>query len=363
MAKIAAPVLYQQRLRALRETLRSHRLDGYLIQNRMDQYWLTGFTGEDGAVLVTPRVVVLITDGRFDETADVEAPWAKKVLRTQRGPAQTAQAIGRYKIERLGFNPDHMNVRTLTGLRTLVRPTKLTAASGLLVDLRVSKSAEELACMRRAIDVAERAFKRVRRLIKPGAVEREIAAKLTYEMQRLGASGPSFAPIVAAGANASLPHYRPGATRVGENDAVLIDWGARVDWYCSDLTRVAPVGSLPARLCEVQDIVCRAQAAAIAEVRAGVAAADVDEAARRVIAQAGFGKQFKHSLGHGLGLDVHEAPSVGRMSKHTLVAGAVVTIEPGIYLPGVGGVRIEDDVLVTEDGAERLSTLPPVLSA
>lgn len=357
-ARKSIPEPYKTRLARLREAMAAKQLDGYLVHNRPEQIWLTGFTGEDGSVLVTPRALVLLTDGRFDETADVEAPFARKVLRKKRGAETTAREVKRLKIDKLGYEPDHLVVRMFTELKKELDKTRLVAASGLISKLRIIKDAEEVVRIRRAIDVAQRAFKKVTAWMKPGQTEREVAAKLIFEMQRLGAQGPSFPPIVASGPHGSLPHHDPTDRKLRDGEPVLIDWGARVEWYASDLTRMVWIGSIPRQIAKIYDIVREAQAAAIDAVRAGARTSEPDLAARKVISAAGYGKQFTHSVGHGLGLLVHDGPGLRRTGKDRLEAGMVVTIEPGIYLPGVGGVRLEDDVLVTENGHEVLSTLP-----
>ncbi|MGD8453034.1 MAG: Xaa-Pro peptidase family protein [Phycisphaerae bacterium] len=355
--KAAIPSPYSERIAGLRAQMVRRGLDGYLIVNRMDQYWLTGFTGEDGQVLLTPRAVVLLTDGRFSEAADLQAPYARKVVRKTRTPATNAKEIARHKLGKLGFDPDHVSVADFTALKKLVKPTKLVAASGLTHAARLLKDAGEVAAIRKAIDVAEKAFRRLCKWLKPGVTEREVAARLEYEMQMLGAQGPSFSTIVAVGANSSLPHYEPGTTVVANGLPILIDWGARVNWYCSDLTRMIWLGKPPAKMVEINRIVHEAHDAAIAAVRPGMTANDVDKVARNHIKKAGYGPAFSHSLGHGMGLDIHEPPWVRVGSDTVLEPGAVFTIEPGIYLPGVGGVRIEDDVLVTKTGCEVLTSM------
>ena len=354
--KVPAP--YNDRVRRVRAEMARRGIDGYLIQNRMDQFWLTGFTGEDGFVLVTPRVVALLTDGRFDEAADIEAPWARKVLRTQRTAERNAEEILKYKPKRVGFDPGHLCVAEFNALRKHLRPAQLVAAEGIILEMRLHKDAGEIKAICKSIRVAEQAFQKLRRWVKPGVTERAIAARLAYEMQCLGAQEVSFPTIVAAGANASLPHYEPGDAKVKKGQGILIDWGARVGWYTSDLTRMIWPGSIPREMAEVQRVVKEAHDAAIAFVKPGVSCHDVDGVARQVIEKAGYGAHFNHALGHGMGLDVHEGPRVGRDTKTVLRPGMVITIEPGIYLPGKGGVRLEDDVLVTEKGHRVLSTLP-----
>ncbi len=358
----AIPKPYSLRINKLREAMAGRDLDGYLIQTRMDQYWLTGFTGEDGLVLVTPRSVILLTDGRFDEAADKEAPYARKVLRKKRGPEWTAKEVQRCKIERLGFNASHMTVADHKALRKLVKPTQLVDTEDLVTPHRAIKDADEIKRMRKAIDIAQKSFQKLRRWLKPGLSERQVAARLVYEMQSLGAQGETFPSIVAFGPNSSLPHAVPGDRKLKKNDIALFDWGAHVNWYGSDLTRVICLGSIPARLRKVYDVVREAHDRAIEAVRPGITSHELDAVARKIIDKAGFGKHFNHALGHGLGLVAHEVPRVGKGTETELEAGMVITIEPGVYLPGVGGVRIEDDVLVTRSGYEVLTTLPVDLS-
>lgn len=353
----SAPSPYADRLARLRAAMREKRIDGYLIANRMDQLWLTGFTGEDGQVLVTDSAVTLLTDGRFDETAETEAPWARRVLRVKRGPDATVRCIRRSKLARIGFEPGHLSVLWYTEMAKGLRPARLTPTSGLISTMRMVKDGGEVNAIRSAIRLAEKAFANVTREPPRGITEAQLAARLTFEMRSLGAQGDAFSPIVACGATSSLPHYEP-SNRVLNGEGILIDWGCRVGWYVSDLTRMVWPRSIPAELGTAHEAVRAAHDAAIAAIRPGLRASAVDQVARRVIAKYGFDKQFNHALGHGIGLDVHEAPRLGKKSADVLQPGMVVTIEPGVYLPGVGGVRLEDDVLVTETGHEVLSSLP-----
>ncbi len=352
------PEPYSLRINKLRNELARRKLDGYFVQERMDQFWLTGFTGEDGGAVVTRNAVVLLTDGRFDEAADRESPFAKKVLRKKRDAQTNAKEIKKLRIQKLGFNPGHMSVADYNDLKKHLSPVKLTPADGMITPFRGIKDAGEVERMRAAIRVAEQAFERVRAWLRPGLTEREIAAQLVYEMQRLGAQGETFPSIVAVGPNSSLPHYEPGDRPLTENEILLVDWGARVGWYGSDLTRVLWLGSIAPELKKIFEIVRESHDRAIAAVRPGIKTHDVDRVAREVIRKAGYGERFNHATGHGLGLVAHETPRVGKGTKIKLEPGMVITIEPGIYLPGLGGVRLEDDVLVTETGYEVLSTLP-----
>jgi Xaa-Pro aminopeptidase len=227
--------------------------------------------------------------------------------------------------------------------------------------LRQIKDREEVAEIRQAVRYAEKAFAAIRVTLRPEQTEKEIADALDYQLRRFGARGSSFPPIVAAGPRGALPHATPGDEPVGEQESVLIDWGAAGRLYKSDLTRVLVTGRISPKLRRIYGLVLAAQTQAIAAIGPGVAAQEVDAVARGVIAAAGYGRRFGHGLGHGLGLEVHEAPRLTAASSTVLQAGMVVTVEPGIYLPGWGGVRIEDDVLVTRRGHEVLTTAPKQL--
>jgi Xaa-Pro aminopeptidase len=356
--KTSIPSPYAERIAAVREEIESRGVDALLIQSRTDQFYLTGFTGEDGGLLLTPRQVVLLTDSRFDESADRKAPYAKKIIRKSRGPAETAKIIRRHKLAVIGYDPHVMSVYEFTALKKELSGVKLRPLSGICDTLRQAKTDSEVDAISHAVVIAEQAFKATLKFIRPGRSEQEVAAKLDYEMRRRGATGSAFGPIVASGPNASLPHHEPGSRLLEANEGILIDWGARADWYVSDLTRMVWLGRIPPRMRKICDVVTEALAAGIDAVVPGKAGRQVDAAARKVITNAGFGKQFGHALGHGIGLMVHESPRLAKTSEDELEPGMVVTIEPGIYLPGVGGVRLEEDVLVTESGCEVLSTLP-----
>jgi len=346
-----------ERLRRLREIMHRRNLSAFLVTDPVDQFYLTGFDGEDGAALISAKRVYLMTDSRFDEVADRHAPWASKIVRRGGLTEAVGKLLNRRRVRRVGIQSSHISMHDAAELRRVVGATRLVAMPGVADELRLCKDATELVTIRRAIDIAQKAFIATNRRIRIGLSERRIAADLEHEMRRLGADAASFPTIVAIGPNGSLPHARPGDRRVERGSAILIDWGARVGGYCSDLTRVVFVARIPPRLGKVYQVVLDAQLRAIQAIRPQVRADRVDAVARRRITRAGYGKRFGHGLGHGLGLKVHEQPRVSRLSKAELQVGMVFTVEPGVYLPGVGGVRIEDDVLVTPEGVEVLSTL------
>ena len=332
-------------------------ISAYLVTNPTDYFHLIGFSGEDSAVLILPREVHIVSDGRFDETIKHECPWATKWLRKGLLSAEIGTVVRALKLRSMAVQTDHLTVAEHDAVRRHCKLRRLVAAPSIVGDMRRIKDASELATMRQAIRVAEAAFEAMRDTIRIGQTELELAARLEYEMKRRGSTRPAFATIVAEGRNAAHPHAHPGRRKVKRGSALLIDWGSRVGGYCSDLTRMIFVGSMPPRIAVIYDIVLDAQCRAIQAVRPGARMCDVDAVARDLITDAGYGQAFNHGLGHGLGLDVHEPPSLSWRSSDKLKVGDVVTVEPGIYLPGVGGVRIEDDVLVTPTGHRVLSRL------
>jgi Xaa-Pro aminopeptidase len=356
--KVPAPSpLIANRLKRFRGKMKSKKVGAFLVSKPMDYFYLTGFTGEDSAVLITGREVHAISDGRFDEAINQECPWVKRWLRKGTLNAEIGKVCKALKLKKLAVQPDGMTLEDFESVRKESRPTGLVHAPPITGTMRRLKDEAELKAMRKAIKNAEEAFKTMCAAIKVGQTELEMAARLEYEMKIRGASGPSFPTICAEGPNAALPHAFPGKRKVKKGSAILFDWGARVGMYCSDLTRMVFVGSIPSRIAEVYDIVLQAQRRAIRAIRPGLTMRAIDKVARDFITEAGYGEQFNHSLGHGLGLDVHEPPLVSWRSDEKFKAGMLVTVEPGIYLPRVGGVRIEDDVIVTPGGCRVLSRL------
>jgi Xaa-Pro aminopeptidase len=354
------------RRRRLVRRLVELRIDALLVTAPANVRYLSGFTGEDSALVVGRRWAALVTDGRFAAQAQRECPTLQAHIR-RGGMAQALATVLRgRRVRRLGLEAEHATLEFQDKLSQVVSAGRLMNTLGLVTELRARKDAAEVAAIRRAVRIAEQAFSGMiaggaKALV--GRTEAQVAGELEYRMRQLGAEGPSFPSIVAAGKNAALPHYRPGSLRVRRGQPVLIDWGAKASGYCSDLTRVIFIGTIPPQIGRVYELVLAAQKAGIAAVRAGRPVQQVDAAAREVIAQAGFAEQFSHGLGHGIGLEIHEAPAVSWRNGQKLQAGQVVTVEPGIYLSGVGGVRIEDDVLVRAGEALVLSSLSKELRA
>lgn len=347
----------------LRAAAKTAKIDAVLITNPVDVGYLTGFTGDDSFLLAleAQNKAILLTDGRYDEQAKKECPGVDVHVREGRRTRAVAEALKGRGVRRVGLQSEHVTLGFHKALRDALGKRKLMEITGLLSDLRQTKDESEVRAIRQAIRIGEAAFLQLTAGGKKnfiGRTERQIAAELDHRMRDLGADAPSFETIVAAGSNSSRPHHRAGSRRIQSNQPVLIDWGARVGGYGGDLTRVLLTGTIPPEFTELYTVVVSAQKAGLRTIRPGKSCKSVDAAARGVIEAAGYGEKFVHSLGHGLGRDVHEAPALAKTNSQRLKAGMVVTVEPGIYIPGVGGIRIEDDVLVTSKGAKRLSRLP-----
>jgi len=345
---------------------RDAKVDAYLASRPEDVSYLSGFTGDDSLLLFGRAWACLITDGRYAEQAADECAGIEVHVRSGAVARAVAGVLAGRGVRGLALPADEVTLRMHELMSKVIAPRRLKAVGAVVREVRAVKSTAEVAAIRKAVRLAERAF---RSLLAGGAKaligrsERRIAAELDYRMRLAGAEGPAFETIVAAGAHGSLPHHRPGAAKIRRGQAILFDWGAKLGGYCSDLTRVVFIGTIPPKIAEIYELVRRAQAAGIKALRGGAACKSVDSAARRIITRAGFGERFAHGLGHGIGMEVHELPTLAGTVTGRLRAGMVVTVEPGIYLPGAGGVRIEDDVLVTPGGPRRLSSLPRALEA
>jgi len=359
------------RRRAVMRKVKAGRADALLVTREEDVGYLSGFTGEDSFLLLARGRAALLTDGRYGEQARRECAGLEVIVRDGAMSTVVARAVKERGIRRLAVQSEDVTLLQREMLAKRLCGCKLVSMRGVVSGRRTVKDQGEIAAIRKAIRVAERAFRKLLAAGAEGLVgrsENDLAGELEYLMRLEGASAASFETIVAVGPHSSLPHHRPGKARIRRDQVVLIDWGAEVDGYCSDLTRVVAVGRIPPKLADVYEVVLRAQQAGIDAIRPGVATGTPDGAARAVIESAGYAAGILHSLGHGIGREVHEPPGLGRAAKAgrgspRLRSGMVVTVEPGVYLPGLGGVRIEDDVLVTPGGARRLSTLPRSLKA
>jgi Xaa-Pro aminopeptidase len=343
------------------QSLRKSGISGLLVTNPKNVTYLTGFTGEDSYLVIGPNHLQLFSDSRFETQLQQECPSIAVEIRTSHTTMIEflAQEIPKFKLGRLGVEASSMTVAMRDSLAEKLAPVELVSQQGLIEELRQIKDSEEIDELRSAVRQAERGYQFMKSLLLPEMTERQAAHELEHGMRRFGALRAAFEPIIAVGDHSALPHYRAGLRRFHESQFVLCDWGAvSSKGYHSDLTRVWSMGKVPPKLHRIYGVVLNAQQAAIASIRPGIKCQDVDGVARKVIDQAGYAKYFGHGLGHGIGLDIHEGPRLSPISTDELKPGMVVTVEPGIYLPGVGGVRIEDDVLVTRDGYEVLTSLP-----
>ena len=331
------------------------KLDGLLVAFSPNLRYLTGFTGSNGSLLVLGGKSILFTDPRYRIQATQEVTCRVK---TATGPllAEVAATIARLGLKRIGYEPARTTCDSYESLKSrLPMRASLEPVKGWIEELRMVKSPAEIALIRRSVETNSRAFEQAVARVRPGMTEQDLAAELEYRMRRLGAEKPAFETIVAAGVRSALPHAQPTAARLKPRDLVLVDMGAIVNGYCSDMTRMLFLGVPAAKVKRVYRVVLQAQLAAIATVRAGASTAAVDRAARKVLKAHGLERAFVHSTGHGLGLEIHEPPRLGKRDKGRLQAGMAITIEPGVYLEGFGGIRIEDTVVVTENGCEILT--------
>lgn len=350
---------YKGRQAALRARMERAGLDGCWLYERANVRYLCGFSGEDSTLLVSAERAVLVTDSRYSEQAEREARVDEVVSRHTTMAQAVAGLCRKLGIARLGFTAANLPHAGYLSLRQSAPRLHLHALkSGLAEGLRIRKDAEEVSAIRQAVRVAQDAFLALLGEVRPGVTEKWLAARLQYEMRSLGAEDASFDIICACGANASMPHAVTGDCKLAEGQGVLLDWGARLNGYCSDLTRVQGVGTIPASIEPLVDTVLEAQEAVLKALKPGERCSDADAAGRAVIARSGRGRFLGHSMGHGVGLAVHEEPRLGPGSDTVLLPGMVVTVEPGVYVPGKHGVRIEEVVLITNDGHEVLSDLP-----
>lgn len=336
-------------------------LDAMLITSTPGERYAMGFHGE-GLALVSKEDCWYFTDSRYIEAANklITGAHIDCVGRGRGHRTLAAQVIREQGLKKVGFESNYMSVDMLSACEKDL-PCTLIAAPELLSRLRASKGADELACMRTAQNIADQAFANILNFIRPGVTEREIAARLVYELMLQGAEKPSFDPIAAAGANGSMPHAVPGDTVIEKGMFITMDFGALYHGYCSDMTRTVCVGQPTTEMQAVYDTVLKAQLAGLSAARAGIPGCDIDQAARAVIEQAGYGAYFGHALGHSLGLEVHESPNFSPSDRSVMPVGAVVSCEPGIYLPGQFGVRIEDVVILNENGCENITGSPKEL--
>ena len=332
------------------------KIDAFLVSGLPNIRYLSGFTGSHGLLLVTPDERMLYTDPRYTIQASEECNCAVRTVKGRALQTTATQLIKRKRLKRIGFEKARMSYEDYATLKeNLPLGASLKPVAGVIEKLRMIKSEDEIARIRRSVLTNSEAFQNTRKRIKPGISESEVAAELEYQMRLHGAEKPAFETIVAAGPHSALPHARPTNQNWNGNELLLIDMGSCRDGYTSDMTRMLFLGRPDKNIQHMYDAVLEAQLAAISAVRDGVTAQQVDRQARQVLKKHGLEKEFVHSTGHGLGLEIHEPPRIGAKEKTKLAAGMVITIEPGAYVRGLGGVRIEDTVAVTKSGCEVLT--------
>ena len=348
------------RLARLRAQLEQQGLSALLVTKHEHMYYLAGFSGSSGALFITPDRRVLVSDYRYVLQAAREAPEWEFVLAEHALHETLCTLLAASGCADIGVESEDL---TLQGYQQLggddpTTPYHLTPTSGIIAQLRLTKDPEELAHLRDAIRLTDAAYAHVVTLVRPGMSEIELALEAEWYMRQHGADGMAFEIIVAAGEHGALPHAHPGARALQAGDLVIIDMGARVAHYCADMTRTFAVASASPLAREIYRVCLAAQLAGLARIHSGMTGSDADAVVRQVIEEAGYGDAFGHGTGHGIGLEIHEAPRLSRRSREVLPIGATVTVEPGIYLDGVGGVRMEDSVIVGSSNVEVLTAAP-----
>lgn len=352
---------YAARRARLADALDTAGVDALLVSHHTDIEYLSGFVGDDSLLLVLGDDAVIISDPRYDEFLD---PWRSAgVCRVHMGVRHRLHEVvkslcSNASVKALGLQAEHVTITQRRTLAEALSPMKLTDTTNLVGRLRMRKDEVEIAAIEQAIEIHESALEAALPRIVPGMSELQVSALLDYEMKVRGAFKPSFDAIVGSGPNSSIIHHMTSEATVVEG-VLLVDCGAKVNGYCSDLTRTFSIGLMESKIAEIYNVVLEAQLAAIDACEPGKVCAEIDAVARGIITRAGYGEQFGHGLGHGLGKDVHESPYFNDLQTDVeLQPGMVMTVEPGIYLPGLGGVRIEDDVLITDSGTRVLSSFP-----
>ncbi len=353
---------YEKRTALLRAELRKRKLDAFITSFLPHVRYLTGYSGSNGLCVITDSAVTLLTDFRYQEQIETEVPYASKQI--VRGDLFVA-AIKKKNLfsqsDTIAFEEDYLPVISFQVMKKNLSGARLIPSNGIVEALTAVKEESEIALIRKAASITEQVFEKILGVLKPGITESAIAAEISYLHRMFGAEKDSFDTIVASGVRGSLPHGAASAKKIQKGEMVTLDFGCVYQGYCSDLTRTVAVGTPSSEAKKIYRIVLDAQRAAINAARIGFPARKLDESARSFIEKKGYGKFFGHGLGHGIGLQIHESPRVFAKSTHVLHTGNVITIEPGIYLPGKCGVRIEDDVVIRDGTCEVITSSPKEL--
>jgi len=343
------------RVRKLRKELEVRKLEAILITNAYNRRYISGFTGTSGYVLVTADRAWFLTDFRYMEQAALQAVGFEIVQHQPKVIATVKELLDSVHLTRLAVEQDDLSYGTYQSYQSALGGIELIPVSGVVERLRMFKEEGELAVLQEACDLADRTFTHILPFLKPGAVESDIALEMEMFMRKNGATSSSFDTIIASGERSALPHGVASGKALANGELITMDFGALYKGYCSDITRTVALGKVPAKLREIYVIVLEANLACIAGLKPGMTGKEGDALARDIIAKAGYGDRFGHGTGHAVGLEIHENPRLSLQCDTVLAPGMVVTVEPGIYLPGLGGVRIEDDVVITETGVRVLT--------
>ncbi|MQR95627.1 M24 family metallopeptidase [Fictibacillus phosphorivorans] len=345
------------RVERARQLFDTFDIDALLVTSSSNRFYLSGFKGSSGVLLITKDEAVLITDFRYKTQAAEQAEGYRVVMHTDPIPQEVAKLTKELSISKLGFEQDHVTYSTYRTYETQLddNNTELVAVSGLVEKLRLIKDESEIKIVKDAASIADAAFSHIIEYIRPGLTEREVSNELEFFMRKNGAISSSFDIIVASGYRSALPHGVASDKKIETGELVTLDFGAYYKGYCSDITRTVAIGNVSDELKEIYQVVYDAQMLGMKGIKPGMTGKDADALTRDYIASKGYGDYFGHSTGHGIGLDVHEGPALSMKSDTILEQGMLVTVEPGIYISGLGGVRIEDDALITKDGNESLT--------
>jgi Xaa-Pro aminopeptidase len=351
---------HENRRDKVRKALRKLGVDALLVTDFTNVTYLTGFTGDDSYLLVRTDGDLILSDPRYTTQLGEESPGVDLSIRKPGISIlqATVKVLRASNISRLGIEADSMTVGLEDKISDKLPHVAIMPIAGLVEKYRQIKDKDEIELTRKAIWQSEKAFGVIRAALRPDMTEKQIAADLEYQMRLFGAKASAFPSLIGVGPRSALPHSTPGNSRVEESDFLLIDWGASEGLYRSDLTRMIVTGRIPPKFASIYQVVLEAQTKAIEAIRPGAICQDVDAVARRIIAKAGYGRRFGHGLGHGVGLVIHESPRFAVKNQSVLKPGMIMTVEPGIYFPGWGGIRIEDDILVTRNGHEVMTSVP-----
>ncbi|ATW25180.1 M24 family metallopeptidase [Candidatus Formimonas warabiya] len=353
-----------ERIDRVIKSMEDHGVDSLLIMKDANLRYVSHFTGSESYLIITAKKKILITDSRYTEQAEQECPGFEIVRYRHPFPSleETLKTmVSRLHITRLGFEKDYLTFDGYENISHALPDLEFVPTLGIVESVRSIKDPHEIDFMKRAAHIADMAFTNILKYVHIGITEKDIETELEYVMKRQGAFSTAFPTIVASGPRSSLPHGVPSQRQIQYGDLITLDFGALYEGYRSDMTRTVAMGKADAKQKQIYDLVLYAQKEGVQAISAGIKASQVDHRVRNIIKEAGYGEFFSHGLGHGVGLEIHEAPSLNSRNEEILVSGNVVTVEPGIYLPNWGGVRIEDTVLVTERGCEVLTHAPKEL--